>query len=516
MKRWTLLVLCFLKGLTISGAWKSLQGPREVDNKFVRHHLIMVEGFNKALKNCWICTHSPISSSSLPFIAVPVPMEELINWSGCMDHTHNMKESVWKLWANVTVGIPIVGWTDYPWWQGNLTGDNENIQYVTYNGDRWVTQKKSTVNRLGEIPQARLQISFADDGKKRGDFWTPWVIERTLHNMSWEHAHLFIEGNNHTCKEIPGNIECVNETIEERLYRKKNLNFVCGNRDFGYCGALGKQPSWCMLKNVSSFVDLVHKLITQHSAFFALPPQMYWACGNNAYKWLPVGVKGTCTIVRLTPATFIVDRLNAKAIPKHTLYKRAADNTPRKSGRPHLVQMSTGNKIVSTVLVYPMITQTWDKLVEATDYLDDQIWGILGVLNTTIAVQNQLIIVTNQHTLVLDYVTAAQGGMCQVVGPTCCHYIDPEGNIKGKQELENIYKLREEYEKEVGKNEDSWWSDTFSFLNPVNWFKGIGGWITGILQIIVQIAMVILFIYCFFKLILICFNRCYDKDRYKW
>ncbi|XP_075113559.1 uncharacterized protein LOC142182739 [Leptodactylus fuscus] len=368
-----------------------------------------------------------------------------------------------------------------------------------------------TVNYLTKrdpiTPMLSPKCLSGDSGKdedNRGDFWTPWVIERTLHNTSWEHAHLFIEGNNHTCKEIPGNIECEKEPQ------------LCGNRDFGYCGALGKQPSWCMLKNVSSFVDLVHKLITQHSAFFALPPQMYWACGNNAYKWLPVGVKGTCTIVRLTPATFVVDKLNARAIPKYTLYKRAADNTPRKSGRPHLVQMSTGNKIVSTVLVYPMIKQTWDKLVEATDYLDDQIWGILGVLNTTIAVQNQLIIVTNQHTLVLDYVTAAQGGMCQVVGPTCCHYIDPEGNIKGKQELENIYKLREEYEKEVGKNEDSWWFDTFSFLNPVNWFKGIGGWITGILQIIVQIAMVILFIYCFFKLILICFNRCYDKDRYKW
>ncbi|KAM3936974.1 uncharacterized protein RB166_002689 [Leptodactylus fuscus] len=203
-----------------------------------------------------------------------------------------------------------------------------------------------------------------------------------------------------------------------------------------------------MLKNVSSFVDLVHKLISQHSSFFDLPPQMYWACGNNAYKWLPMGVKGTCTIVRLTPATFVVDKLKAKAIPKHTLYKRAADNIRRKSGRPHLVQMSTGNKIVSTVLVYPMIMQTWDKLVEATNYLDDQIWGILGVLNTTIAVQNQLIIVTNQHILVLDYVTEAQDGMCQVVGPTCCHYINPEGNIKGKQKLEDIYKQREEYEKE--------------------------------------------------------------------
>ncbi|KAG8536758.1 hypothetical protein GDO81_025727 [Engystomops pustulosus] len=91
--------------------------------------------------------------------------------------------------------------------------------------------------------------------------------------------------------------------------------------------------------------------------------------------------------------------------------------------------MGTANTIFSTLFIYPMIMQMWDKLVEATDYLDQQIFQILGAVNKTNVIQRQLIVVTNQHTLVLDYITASQGGMCQVIGPTCCHYIDPQGNM---------------------------------------------------------------------------------------
>ncbi|KAM4012504.1 uncharacterized protein ACNLHF_004817, partial [Anomaloglossus baeobatrachus] len=223
------------------------------------------------------------------------------------------------------------------------------------------------------------------------------------------------------------------------------------------------------------FVDLVHRLVLQHSALWDLPRGMYWVCGYNAYKWLPVGVKGSCTLARLTPATFIVpyDQLDAQVLPKHMIFKRAADNKPRESGRPHVVQMGTANKIFSTFFLYPMIMQMWDKLVESTDYLDDQIFAVLDIVNTSVAVQQQLIIVTNQHTLVLDYLTAAQGGMCQIIGPACCHYIDPKGQLQLRAKLNDIQKLRDKYQKDNDVNKDSWWANTFSFLNPANWFKGI-------------------------------------------
>lgn len=46
---------------------------------------------------------------------------------------------------------------------------------------------------------------------------------------------------------------------------------------------------------------------------------------------------------------------------------------------------------------------------------------MFDALNTTSRITGQLVLVANQHTVVLDYLTAAQGGMCQVAGPACCH-----------------------------------------------------------------------------------------------
>ncbi|KAM4012704.1 uncharacterized protein ACNLHF_004589 [Anomaloglossus baeobatrachus] len=292
----------------------------------------------------------------------------------------------------------------------------------------------------------------------------------------WANTFSFLNPANwfkgETCSNISGNLMC-NDYSE---YRANDP--TCNNPNVGYCSPIGQQPGWCLLSNVSIFVDLVHRLVLQHSALWDLPRGMYWVCGYNAYKWLPVGVKGSCTLARLTPATFIVpyDQLDAQVLPKHMIFKRAADNKPRESGRPHVVQMGTANKIFSTFFLYPMIMQMWDKLVESTDYLDDQIFAVLDIVNTSVAVQQQLIIVTNQHTLVLDYLTAAQGGMCQIIGPACCHYIDPKGQLQLRAKLNDIQKLRDKYQKDNDVNKDSWWANTFSFLNPANWFKGLGGW----------------------------------------
>ncbi|XP_075140935.1 endogenous retrovirus group PABLB member 1 Env polyprotein-like [Leptodactylus fuscus] len=490
--------------LTLTVAWRAIQETETLKNRFVKHHEVMVQGLleqnDTQIKDCWICTHAPVTATSIPFLAVAVPAEELLYWTNCSDHLADNKTQNSRLW-NTTVGIPIVGWTEHPWWQGNLTGSNKHLQYLAFKGGVWIPRNKTKLTDLGEIPGGKIQISF-NTTSSSNDAFKPSLLERTIHNTSWVYSSLFLSGTSDTCAEVPGNLWC-NESVE---YQQKEP--TCGNPNAGYCSPLGQVPSWCMLRNVSRFVDLVHRLILQHSAIWDLPLHMYWACGSNAYKWLPVGVKGTCTLVRLTPATFIIERLNMQAVPKHMIFRRAADNIPRKSGRPHVIQMGTANQIFSTIFLYPMVMQMWDKLVNSTDYLDDQIWEILSILNTTVPVQNQLIVVTNQHTLVLDYITASQGGMCQIVGPTCCHYIDPEGNIQTQKRTQDIYKMREQYQKENSETKDSWWGNTFTFLNPNNWFKGIGGWLMGIMQGILQFALIILVLYVIAKILINCITRC--------
>lgn len=73
-----------------------------------------------------------------------------------------------------------------------------------------------------------------------------------------------------------------------------------------------------------------------------------------------------------------------------------------------------------------------------TDYVFD-------ALNNTNAITQQLIIVTNQHAMVLDYLTASQGGLCQVVGPACCHYLNSDGVFQIQHDMEQARKVKEEF-----------------------------------------------------------------------
>ncbi|XP_069599234.1 endogenous retrovirus group PABLB member 1 Env polyprotein-like [Ranitomeya imitator] len=502
------LMILMLIMLTSTEAWERLNSLAPLNNRFVQHHRKLVHDLlnnTQPLADCWICTHSPVSATSMPFLAVPVSAEEIFAWPNCSDNPANNQPGNTRLW-NTSIAIPIVGWVEFPWWQGNLTGKIDNLQYLAFKGGKWVPRNKTGLTDLGQVPTENLQLSFSTTTPS-SDAFKPTVLERYIHNRKWEHSELFPQGDADSCTSKPGNLVC-NESNEY-----VNGMHVCGNPAAGYCSPLGQKPSWCMLQNVSSFVDLAHRLVLQHSALWDLPEGTFWICGEGAYKWLPVGIKGTCTLGRLTPATFIISnkQVNMQAVPKHTLYKRAADNSPRPSGRPHIVQMGIPNKIASTIFIYPMLTQMWDKLVRATDYLDDQIWDILDILNTSIAVQNQLIIVTNQHTLVLDYLTASQGGMCQIIGPTCCHYIDPNSTMSMRFKLKDVQRLRDQYDKDNDQNKDSWWSDTFSFLNPANWFRGIGGWVTGIMQSLIHTVMVIVIIYVLFKVVLKGISVCTNK-----
>ncbi|XP_075120523.1 uncharacterized protein LOC142194970 isoform X1 [Leptodactylus fuscus] len=489
------LQTCLLILIMIGSSISFLKESDSRENMLLTHHRILNQYLN--VSDCWICTHSPVTASSMAYLAIPVPFEEFFNSGSCWDQRANSNAQFSSQW-NVSVPIPLAGWTSPPWWAGVMASTSkDHNQYLAFKGGNWVRRNYTQVVQLGDVPLEELKIMFNRTVNSIGtpDAWKPSLLERKIIDPNWEWAFLFKNGNNDTCNKEAYNLWC-NESAEY-----KPGEATCGNPDVGYCSPLGQYPGWCVIQNITKLIDLAHRLILQHSHLWDLPRGVYWACGKNAYKWLPVGVNGTCTAVRLTPATFIVntDDLPVNKIPRHLLTKRATDNKPRPSGRPHLVQMSSTNKIFSTLFLYPMVMQTWDKLVEATDYLDDQIFEILNLLNASVAVQKQLITVTNQHTIVLDYITAAQGGMCQIVGPTCCHYVDTEGVVQITAGLDKLAQLREKHDKMVLAEEDTWWSGVLSSLNPANWFKGVGGWLVGILQGFLQIILILFAIYVVWK-----------------
>lgn len=71
-------------------------------------------------------------------------------------------------------------------------------------------------------------------------------------------------------------------------------------------------------------IDIVATMLYGNTYKFQLPSNVYYACGHIAYKWLPYGAVGSCTLTRLIPATWVWGNkdLPYEAIPKHTLQKR--------------------------------------------------------------------------------------------------------------------------------------------------------------------------------------------------
>ncbi|XP_066438508.1 vomeronasal type-2 receptor 26-like [Eleutherodactylus coqui] len=60
-----------------------------------------------------------------------------------------------------------------------------------------------------------------------------------------------------------------------------------------------------------------------HGAQIKLPEGVYAVCGNKAYRWIPHGAGGTCTLEKLEPATWVWtnDEFLYQDVPSHMLYK---------------------------------------------------------------------------------------------------------------------------------------------------------------------------------------------------
>ncbi|KAM4040851.1 syncytin-1-like isoform 1-T3 [Anomaloglossus baeobatrachus] len=263
------------------------------------------------------------------------------------------------------------------------------------------------------------------------------------------------------------------------------------------------EDSWCLYDETLRFASVVMALLNEYQ--FELPKGIYIVCGEKAYRWIPKGAEGTCTLARLEPATWVWNEEDFpyKNIPQHMLAKRDTDTNSDKQTKKHLFStpwyaqagmVLTGplGVMLGTVRNTQMIQELGDIFDNVTDLLFDAI-------NIESAYTKQLIIITNQHSMVLDYLTASSGGFCQVVGPSCRHFINPEGLMQVTHDINQAERLKKGFKEANALGElpfPSW----LSWLNPLNLFKGVGGWITGIIHYVIQGAFIILVIAVLIKL----------------
>ncbi|CAN2387650.1 hypothetical protein PRIEUP_LOCUS11969, partial [Pristimantis euphronides] len=462
----------------------------------------------------------------MPHLAVPIPEEELFH-SLCWDIEILSLE---KPGSTTAIPLPIVGWVKDPWWQVNISTRAGAWYELKQEEGTWKPVESSMIE-LGDLPKGGLKISFAERKplkEERGQHYTSSIphIIREIHDPNWGRAEHFRNGTREQCGEMraspiqEGEIRDDDEGISKdggsivSTATDSNKNpeqSRCAPYKYYSSVTTDLEGSWCMNNNITLLVSVISALLKRIQ--FRLPRGYYLVCGSNAYQWIPGGAGGSCTLARLETATWVWehDEVPYLQVPLHTISKRSTKEVLKEKMermKPSwALRLSASLPVIGSPIMGTINDFQEAHLIDALGNLFDNVTDYLfDAIGENSAYTRQLVLVTNQHAVVLDYLTASRGGMYQVVGPACCHYIDPKGLMKVTYDIEQARKLKEEFRKAYS-GMDLQLPEWLSWLNPLNWFRGLGGWFSGLVHIIIQGIFLIVLIFIIIKLVLMVIQR---------
>lgn len=222
---------------------------------------------------------------------------------------------------------------------------------------------------------------------------------------------------------------------------------------------------------------------------------LYYICGNKAYAWLPTNVTGTCYIGKLVPALAVrKDTVRPDQSPEYPLvFKRELFTEGDMTWSWFPSWTGWGIEAMKRLNNYTRIV---DEIINLTT-------TDIGLLNEEMA---QLKKVVLEHRLTLNYLTAAQGGMCKIFRTDCCIYISyNEDIIKG-----HLAKIRELQNKARDIAKDGW--NPFQGLGGFGDFLyGIATWLQKLGAYIVMFLFLMFVIYFLIRLCLCVTTRCTNK-----
>uniref|UniRef100_W5NLV1 Uncharacterized protein n=1 Tax=Lepisosteus oculatus TaxID=7918 RepID=W5NLV1_LEPOC len=141
------------------------------------------------------------------------------------------------------------------------------------------------------------------------------------------------------------------------------------------------------------------------SEAWGAPNGAYFICGKRAYPWLPAQWSGSCYLGYVVPHIHV--QTHSPFGPNHRPQRKLADWEYYLG----IIFPQAGMNFLSRELI--QMASTLEELANST------LSSLKAVNDEMVALRT----VAMQNRLALDYVLAAQGGTCAVIGTECCTYI---------------------------------------------------------------------------------------------
>lgn len=158
-------------------------------------------------------------------------------------------------------------------------------------------------------------------------------------------------------------------------------------------------------------------VLAHHAAACSIssPAGMYWVCGGLAYPYLPVNYNGRCGLAYVIPAMRV-----AHSLPQKAPRKRARRGTLDTFGTHHQTPFKN---VLGTLLPFYGIMSSLDQIADlshAIEVIANETSRALTLISSELASVRLLAL---QNRAALDFLLAARGGTCAVVGSECCTFV---------------------------------------------------------------------------------------------
>ncbi|XP_056599721.1 endogenous retrovirus group 3 member 1 Env polyprotein-like isoform X2 [Triplophysa dalaica] len=229
-------------------------------------------------------------------------------------------------------------------------------------------------------------------------------------------------------------------------------------------------------------------------------PGMVLVCGETAYYHLDAGEwKGCCYAAILSTGTSIMEKTNlATSLNRH---KREVKLPNYYGGHKISDPWTTPWENVGLSLA-GLFTGTGTTV--ALKKINGLAWQVLSLENDTAQALNlisnelkKMRVAVVQHRLALDILTAEKGGVCKMLGVSCCFSIpDYADNVT------DVVKHMRESVREPTPVDATW----FQWLDSLS--GGWGYWITGtVIPVVMTILALLLFLPCMLQCVVGCVKR---------